>query len=117
MGVPSSKGLQRVVSVTVFQPLPGDGVGFLASVTVLRGKIQVEGPRADLVDTSRSLYSPRRRGFLGFDDDQEEWLRAFAESFRSAQVVAAIVKDTQHKDLVAPPEVLQRLEHARVASH
>jgi hypothetical protein len=106
-----------MVSVTVFQPLPGDSVGVLASATVSRGKIQVEGPRTDLVDTSRSLYSPRRQGFLAFDDDQEEWLRAFAESFRSAQVVAAIVKDTQHKELVAPPEIIHRLHDAQVATH
>jgi hypothetical protein len=106
-----------VFSITVFQPLPDEAVGFLAAATVYRGKLQVEGPRADLIDTSRSMYSPRTRGFVAFDDDHEEWLRAFAESFRSAQVVAAIVKDSEHKDLVAPPEVLERLEHAQIAAH
>lgn len=106
-----------MISIIVFQPLSGQDVGFLASATVARGKLQVEGPRPDLVDTSRTMYSVRTRGFVAFDDDREEWLRAFAESFRSAQVVAAIVKDSQHKDLVASPEVLERLEHAQAAAH
>jgi hypothetical protein len=106
-----------MVSVTVFQPLPGDGVGFLASITVSKKKvIDLDGPRQDLVDTTRPMYSPRTEDFVTFEEDREEWARAFAESFRSAQVVAAIVKDTQHKHLVAPPEVLERLEHAQTAA-
>ena len=106
-----------VVSVSVFQPLP-DGVGFLASATVSRGKITTEGPRTDLIDISRPMFSSRRSSFIEFGDDREEWLRSFAESFRSAQVVAAIVKDTQHKELVAPREIIERLESAQqLAAH
>jgi hypothetical protein len=106
-----------VVSVTVFQPLPGDGVGFLASVTVQRGKIELDGPRQDLIDRTRAMYSTRRRGFVAIDDDPEEWVRSFADSFRSAQVVAAIIKDTTHKELIAPAEVIQQLEDAQLAAN
>jgi hypothetical protein len=107
-----------VVSVSVFQPLPGDGIGFLVSATVARGKIRTEGPRADLIDTSRPMFSSRRSSFIEFGEDREEWLRSFAESFRSAQVVAAIIKDTQHKELVAPPEIIERIESAQqLAAH
>jgi len=106
-----------VISVAVFQPLPGQEIGFLAVATVSRGRLHVDGPRQDLIDTSRDMYSSRTRGFVNFDDDREEWLRAFAESFRSAQVVAAITKDSEHKELIASADVLERLEQAQAAAH
>jgi hypothetical protein len=101
-----------VVSVTVFQPL-GQDIRVLAMASVSsKGKWDVAGPRTDLINTGREMFSVRTGAFVGFDEDRQEWLRAFAESFRSAQVVAAITKDTQHKELVAAPELVRQLEEA-----
>lgn len=69
----------------------------------------------DLVDQGRPVFSLRLNKFVDVDDDPEEWLRSFAESFRSAQVAAVIVKDTAHKELVAPPEFLEQLKTTATA--
>jgi hypothetical protein len=105
-----------LVTITIFQPLAHDEVDFLASATVLRGKLDTEGPRADLIDTERRVFSSRRNGFLTIEDDPEEWLRSFAEGFRSAQVVAAIIKDTNHKELMAPADLITRLQDAHAVA-
>jgi hypothetical protein len=104
-----------VVSLLVFQSLPdGSGYEVLAEATVLRGKLQLHGRRDDLVDTQRRVYSPRRKRFVRFEKDPEEWLRSFAESFRTAHVGAAIVRDTEFKDLEAPRAFVEELTGARV---
>jgi hypothetical protein len=104
-----------VVSVLIFQSLPdGSGYDVLAEATVQRGKLQLHGRRADLVDTERRVYSSRRRRFVRFEKDAEEWLRSFAESFRTAQVGAAIARDTEFKDLEAPKAFVEELTSARV---
>jgi hypothetical protein len=103
-----------MISVFVYRPLPnGNGIDVLAEVEVRRGKLQVVGGRrGDLVDDSRSVYSPRTRRQVSVDDDAEEWLRSFAESFRTAQVIATIVRDTSHPELEAPRQFVDELRGA-----
>jgi hypothetical protein len=102
------------ISVLVYRPLPGNGYELLAEAAVDRGKLTVEGPRADLVDESRKVYSTRLRRFVTPKKDVEEWLRSFADSFKTAQVGAVITRDSKHRELVAPEEVVAEI---REASH
>lgn len=104
-----------MISVFVCRPLPnGAGLDVLAEAEVRRGKLHVRGRRADLVDDSRRLYSSRLKKRVRASDDPEEWLRSFAESFRTAQVVAVIAKDSAHPQLQAPAELVEQL---RTAAH
>jgi hypothetical protein len=104
-----------VVTVLVFQSLPnGSGYEVLAEASIQRGKLHLDGPRKDLVDTERRVYSSRRKRLVPFDKDPEEWLRSFAESFRTAQVGAAITRDTEYKDLEAPKAFVDELLAASV---
>jgi hypothetical protein len=99
------------ISVFVYQPLPeGDRFLVLAEASVDRGKLRVDGRRPDLVDESRRVFSSRKRKFVRSDRDPEEWLRSFAESFRTAQVAAAITRDSSYRDLVAPRDVIEQLQ-------
>jgi hypothetical protein len=98
------------ISVVVYQPLPGrDQFKVLAEATVDRGRLHVEGRRADLVDTSRRVYSERSKRFVKCERDPEEWLRSFAQSFRTAQVGAAITRDSSHRELISPSELIEQL--------
>lgn len=104
-----------MVSLLIFQSLPdGSGYEVLAEATVQRGKLQLHGRREDLVDTQRRVYSARKKRQVRFDKDPEEWLRSFGESFRTAQVGAAITRDTEFKDLEAPKAFVDELTSARV---
>jgi hypothetical protein len=101
--------------VLIFQSLPnGSGYEVLAEATVQRGKLELGGRRDDLVDTDRRVYSSRKKRLVRFDRDPEEWLRSFAESFRTAQVGAAITRDTEFKELQAPKAFVEELSGARV---
>jgi hypothetical protein len=102
-----------VIEVLVYRPLPqGTEFDVLAAAVIEDGALQLNGPRHDLIDTKREMYSSRLERFVAFDDDQEEWLRSFAESFRTAQVGAAIIRDTAHEELVAPAELVEQLKAA-----
>jgi hypothetical protein len=104
-----------VVSLVIFQSLPdGSGYEVLAEATVQRGKLDLHGRREDLVDTERRVYSSRKRRLVNYEKDPEEWLRSFAESFRTAHVGAAITRDTRFKDLEAPKAFVDELAAARV---
>jgi hypothetical protein len=101
------------ISVSVYQPSGGAGeYEVLAQAFVDRGSLRVEGRRRDLVDTERRVYSARRRRFVRAERDPEEWLRSYAEGFRTAQVAAAITRDSAHRDLIAPADLLEQLERA-----
>jgi len=99
-----------MVSVLVYRSLP-DGSGFevLADATLDEHGLKVGGRRPDLVEQSRRVYSERLDRFIVFEDDSKEWLRAFAASFRTAQVGAVIQSDTDHPELVAPPDLLESI--------
>jgi hypothetical protein len=99
------------VSVVVYKPLQGNGYELLAEAIAERGKLTVEGPRADLVDQTRKVYSTRQRKFVRPEKDVEEWLRSFADSFKTAQVGAVITRGTKFRDLVAPDEFIAELTH------
>jgi hypothetical protein len=102
-----------MISILVYRPLPhGQGIDVLAEAEIRRGKLQVEGRRGDLVDESRSVYSSRLKRRVRVDDDPEEWLRSFAESFRTAQVVATITRDSAHPELQAPRQFVEELQAA-----
>ena len=99
-----------MVSVLVYRSLPSSGgYDVLAEATVERGKLKSGGRRSDLVDDTRQVYSERLDKMITYDTDPEEWLRAFAQSFRTAQVGAVITKDTVHRDLVAPKDLIEQL--------
>lgn len=100
------------VTVLVYKPVPGNGFEVLAEASVDYGKLKVEGSRQDLVDQSRKVYSTRLRKFVTVEKDVEEWLRSFGDSFKSAQVGALITRDSKHKDLVAPAELVAQVHEA-----
>jgi hypothetical protein len=103
-----------VVSVLVYRSLPNSGgYDILAEATVERGKLKSTGRRADLVDQKRLVYSERIEKMVAYEADPEEWLRSFAQSFRTAQVGAVITKDTGQRDLVAPKDLIDQLSAAR----
>jgi hypothetical protein len=99
-----------VVSILIFRSLPGEETyAALAEATVEDGALTARGPRADLLDTQRAVYSQRVDEMVEFDEDAEEWLRSFAEGFRTAQVGALIVADNDHPELVAPRETIDAI--------
>jgi hypothetical protein len=97
------------ISVLVYRPVPGHGYELLAEAAVDRGKLSVEGPRADLVDQSRKVYSTRLRRFVTPKKDVEEWLRSYADSFKTPQLGALITRDSQHRELIAPDDLITQV--------
>jgi hypothetical protein len=103
------------ISILVYRPAPGRGYELLAEAAVDRGKLSIEGPRADLVDQSRKVYSTRLKKFVTPKKDVEEWLRSYADSFNTAQIGALIARDSQHPKLVAPDELIAEVREGSMA--